>query len=416
MTHGADNRGVLILVENLSVPFDRRVWQESTTLRDAGYDVTVVCPQGRERDTESFARIEGVDVHRFPLVPSSGGVRGYAREYMQAVWRTARLVRRLARTRRFDVVHACNPPDLLLLAALPLKRRGARFVFDHHDLVPELYLSRFGRGRDLPYRVMLLLERLSFRLADVVIATNESYRQVALTRGRKHPDDVFVVRNGPDLARFRPQPADDSLRRGGRHLLAYVGMMGPQDGVDQAIRALAVLRRTRSDWHALFVGDGDMLADMRRLSTGLGLSEHVEFTGLVEQGDVIRILSSADVCIAPEPRSPSNDVSTMIKVGEYMAMGKPVVSYDLAETRLTAGDAALYARADDVDDLAHCLDRLLDDGELRSRLGEAGRERVERVLAWKHSEPQLLAAYRRALEQGRDSQRPASGPTSRSSL
>ena len=398
MNNWADNRGVLILVENLSVPFDRRVWQESMTLRDAGYDVTVVCPQGRERDTALFARIEGVDIHRFPLLPSSGGVGGYAREYIQAIWRTARLVRRLARTRRFDVVHACNPPDLLLLAALPLKRHGTRFVFDHHDLVPELYLSRFGRGRDLPYRLMLLLERLTFQLADVVIATNESYRHVALTRGRKDPDDVFVVRNGPDLARFRPQTADDSLRRGRRHLLAYVGMMGPQDGVDQALRALAVLRKTRSDWYAVFVGDGDMLADMQRLSIGLGITEMVKFTGLLEQGEVVRVLSSADVCIAPEPRSPSNDVSTMIKVGEYMAMGKPVVSYDLAETRVTAGEAALYARPDDVDDLAHCLDRLLDDGDLRSRLGEAGRARVERVLAWKHSESQLLAAYARALE------------------
>jgi len=392
-------RRALILVENLSVPLDRRVWQQSLTLQRAGYEVVVVCPQGRDRDTEPFARIEGVEIHRFPLAPSDGGARGYGREYAQALWRIARLVRRLSRERHFDIVQACNPPDLLLFAALPLKRGSTRFVFDHHDLVPELYLSRFGRGQDLVYRATLALERLSFRLADVVIATNESYRHVALTRGGKRVDDVFVVRNGPDVTRFRPREPDPSLRHGRSHLIAYVGMMGPQDGVDHALRALAALRRTREDWSAVFVGDGDMLAGMRALSGELGLSDAVEFTGLVDQDEVVRVLSSADVCIAPEPSSPSNDVSTMIKVGEYMAMGKPVACYDLAETRFTAGDAALYARLDDVDDLARCIDRLLKDGDLREKLGSAGRDRVNKVLSWEHSEPQLLAAYERALSQ-----------------
>jgi glycosyltransferase involved in cell wall biosynthesis len=402
----AEGRRALILVENLSVPLDRRVWQESLTLRRAGYEVVVVCPRGRDRDTEAFVRIDGVEIHRFPLLPSSGGALGFAREYAQAIWRTARLARRLGRTRRFDVVHACNPPDLLLLAALPLKRRGSRFVFDHHDLVPELYLAKFDRGRDLLYRVILLLERLSFGLADVVISTNESYRRVAITRGRMSPSDVFVVRNGPDLGRFRPRPGPDPdpdpdpARNGKRYVIAYVGMMGAQDGIDHALRALAVLYGIRQDWSALFVGDGDVLAKMQRLSEDLGLSESVTFTGLIEQDDVVQVLDGADVCIAPEPSSPLNDVSTMIKIAEYMAMGKPIACYDLPETRFTADGAALYARTGDVDGLAGCLDRLLDDGTMRARLGSTGRARAENVLAWEHSEPQLLAAYERALATG----------------
>lgn len=392
-------RRTLVLVENLSVPLDRRVWQESVALRDAGCEVVVVCPQGRDRDVEMYAEIDGVEIHRFQLEPASGAV-GYVREYAQALWRVSRIVRRLARTRRFDVVHACNPPDLLLLTALPLRRRGARFVFDHHDLVPELYLSRFRRGRDLLYGALLWLERLSFRLADVVIATNESYREVALTRGRKRPEDVFVVRNGPDLARFHPRPPDDSLRRGRRYLLSYVGMMGPQDGVDHALRALAVLHGRRQDWFALFVGDGDVLPQMRSLSSELGLGDAVEFTGLLEQDDIVRVLATADVCLAPEPSSPLNDVSTMIKIGEYMAMGKPVAAYDLKETRRTAEGAALFARPNDTADLARCINELLDDEELRGRLGEVGRARARASLAWEHSVAQLTAAYERALAGG----------------
>jgi glycosyltransferase involved in cell wall biosynthesis len=319
---------------------------------------------------------------------------------VQAFWRTARVVRTLAKDRRFDVVHAANPPDVLLLAALPLKWHGTRFVFDHHDVVPELYLSRFRRRRDLVYVALLVLERVSFRLADAVIATNESYRRIAIGRGKKRPEDVFVVRNGPDLGRFVPQEPDEELRRGRAHLIAYVGMMGPQDGLDHALRALAALQRTRQDWQAVFVGDGDVLPDMRDLATHLGLADLVDFTGLLTQTEVARVLSSADVCIAPEPSSASNDVSTMIKVGEYMAMAKPIACYDLPETRYTADGAALYARPNDVDDLAARLDQLLTDPELRARLGRVGRDRAEKVLAWEHSEPELLAAYAHVLQTG----------------
>ena len=391
-------RRVLILSENAPVPADRRVWNESRALTAAGWEVTIVSPRGERRCTEPYERLEGIDIHRFALRPSGGGALGYAREYAQAMWRISRLVRRLGRTRRFDVVHACNPPDFLLLAALPLRRRGARFVFDHHDLVPELYRSRFGGGKGALYRVSLACEQIAFRLADVVIATNDSYRRVALERGRKHPEDVFVVRNGPDLDRFRPVAPDLALRRGRRHLIAYLGIMGPQDGVDHALRALAWLRTRRDDWQAIFIGEGEMLATMRELAEQLGLGDAVEFAGWQGDEGIRRILSTADVCLAPDPPSPLNDVSTMIKIPEYLAMGCAVASYDLPEARVSAGEAALYAAPGDPESLGHCIEILLADPLRRAQMAEAGRKRVERQLAWQHSTGALLAAYGRAVD------------------
>jgi glycosyltransferase involved in cell wall biosynthesis len=387
---------VVVLDENLSVPFDRRVWHEARSLSRAGFEVDVVCPQGTERDREPFELREGIRIHRFPAASANGSAISYAREYGSALWHMSRLIRKLARERPFDLVHACNPPDLLLLVAWPLKRRGARFLFDHHDLVPELYLSRFGRGKDALYRLTRLLERATFHLADVVIATNESYRRIALTRGRKHPEDVFVVRSAPDLSRFRAADPDPALKRGRRYLLAYLGVMGPQDGLDYAVRALAALRRRRDDWHAVFVGGGEVLEPMRRPSRELGLQDVVEFTGWAHDEDIVRVLSTADVCLAPDPKNPFNDASTMVKVVEYMAMARPIVSYDLAESAVSAGDAAIYAEADDVDSFAACIDALLDDPDRRAVMSAEASRRIE-ALSWAHSERALLAAYDRVL-------------------
>jgi glycosyltransferase involved in cell wall biosynthesis len=273
-----DVRGrTLLISENAPVPADRRVWNECRTLTEAGWQVVVACAAedgGSQRPREV---LDGIEVHRYPLRPSGGGVPGYVREYGQAAWRLRRLVRRLARERHFDVVHAANPPDFLLATAAELRRRGTRLIFDHHDLVPELFRSRFG---DRPgYRVALAGERLAFSLADVIICTNDSYRQVAIERGGQDPADVFVVRNGPDLERFTPVAPDAGLRRGRPHLLAYLGLMGPQDGIDDALRALAWLRERRSDWHAAFVGNGEVLEDMKALAEQLGLANSVEFFG-----------------------------------------------------------------------------------------------------------------------------------------
>ncbi|WP_372448946.1 glycosyltransferase family 4 protein [Qaidamihabitans albus] len=378
------------------MPFDRRVWQECTTLRDAGWEVHVICPQGTKRDTEREVVIDGVRIHRYPLRAATGGPAGYLKEYGSALWHTLRLARRVGPV---DVVHACNPPDLLFLVALLCKRRGARFVFDQHDLVPELYLSRFDRGEDLLYRAVCGLERLTYRAADVVIATNESYRDVALSRGGKRPEDVFVVRSAPAVERFRQVPAEPELKRGKPHLLCYLGVMGPQDGVDYALRALAALRDElgRTDWHAVFVGAGDTFDAMVELSRTLGLAGQVEFTGRIPDGDLVRYLSTADVCLSPDPLNPLNDVSTMNKIMEYMAMSRPIVSFDLREARVSAGDAALYAAANDVREFAKLIDRLLDDPEERDRMGRLGQERVDGPLSWTNSANALLAAYAAAL-------------------
>ncbi|MFI9776142.1 glycosyltransferase family 4 protein [Streptomyces sp. NPDC051956] len=385
-------RRALILVENLSVPFDRRVWQECTTLRDAGWAVHVICPQGEKRDTELEVSIDGVRIHRYPLRAATGGPAGYLREYGTALWHTVRLARKVGPV---DVVHACNPPDLLFLPALWMKRHGARFIFDQHDLVPELYLSRFDRGEDLLYRAVCALERRTYRAADIVLATNESYRDVAVRRGGRRPADVFVVRSAPDIDRFHPVPPVPELRRGKPHLLCYLGVMGPQDGVDYALRALAKLRDElgRTDWHAVFVGAGDAFDAMVELSQQLGLSEQVQFTGRVPDAELVRYLSTADVCLSPDPRNPLNDVSTMNKVLEYMVMGRPIVSFDLREARVSAGDAAVYAPANDEAAFAELIVLLLDDPEQRARMGKIGQERISGQLSWKNSQASLLAAY-----------------------
>lgn len=389
------SRHILILVENLSVPFDRRVWQESLALVDAGYRVTVICPQGQSQDQELEVVIGGVRILRYPLRPATGGPRGYLREYGLALAHTARLAVRVRRAGRVDVVQACNPPDLLFLVALLLRPFGARFVFDHHDLVPELFESRFpGGGRPL-YWATRLLERLTFAAAAGSIATNESYRQIAIERGGMDPDRVRVVRSAPDLSKFVRRAPDQTLRGGKRYLLAYLGVMGPQDGVDLALRALHRLRDKfgRDDVRCIFMGGGDAHDAMVALSVELGLEDMVEFTGRVPDEFVQRCLSTADVCLSPDPANPLNDVSTMNKVVEYMAMGRPLVSFALWEARVSAADAAVYVPNGDVTAFAGAIDELLSNPDWRRRMGQAGRLRVERELSWDVSRAALLEFY-----------------------
>lgn len=397
---------ILILVENLSVPFDRRVWQEAQALTGAGFCVTVISPMGAGQDTAPDVVIEGIRILRYPLRPATGGPKGYLREYTLALWHTLRLAIKVRREHRIDVVQACNPPDLLFLIALILRPGGTRFVFDHHDLVPELFLSRFAGGGRLLYRMTRFVERLTFAAADAVIATNESYRSVAINRGGMSPDRVTVVRSAPDLNRFVPRQPDPGLRRGKRHLLAYLGVMGPQDGVDHALRAAQLLRDEigRDDFHCVFMGSGDVFEDMVALRDELGIADIVDLPGRVPDEFVQRCLSSADVCLSPDPRNPLNNVSTMNKVVEYMAMGRPVVSFDLVEARVSAGEAALYVPADDDLDFAKAIDSLLDSPAVCRRMGELGRRRVERELSWEVSCRALVEFYERLLGVVRSSQ------------
>ena len=387
----------LIVVENMSVPADPRVWPQCRTLTHVGWDVTVICPQGADRDTAMHEEIEGVHIHRYVPRPSRGGVAGYAGEYLHALRCTRKLARRLDARGSFDVVHVCNPPDVMPLATLALRRQGAATILDHHDLTPELFESRFAR-RGAVLRATLHGERLAYRLADVVLAANDSFRENALDRGGKQAADVFVVRNGPDTSVFRPVAPDPALRRGRQHLIGYAGIIGAQDGIDVALEALAALRERRQDWTAVFAGSGDALDSARAHCSTLGLDDVVTFLGFVHERErLVTILSTCDVALSPEPRNGLNERSTLIKVAEYLAVGTPVVAFDLLETRRTAGEYAQYASGDSPISFAEAIDALLDDAPRREAMSTGGRARAVDLLSWSTSEGAFLEAYERAL-------------------
>lgn len=390
-------RRVLIIVENLPLPFDRRVWQEALALRDDGYEVSIICPKGRGH-LSPYEFLEGIHIHRHPLPVEADSAIGYGLEYGLSLFWEFMLSIRIALGRGFDVIHACNPPDTIFIIARFFKLFGKRFIFDHHDINPELYEAKFQR-RDFWYRVLCRLEQWTFATADVSIATNESYRRIAVERGRMHPSRVFVVRSGPDLRRVRRVPPRPALKRGRKYLVGYVGVIGKQEGLDLLLEAIVCLRRDlgRDDVHFVIIGSGTEVPALQAMSRRLGLEDCVEFKGRVSDHDLWETLGTADVCVNPDRANEMNDKSTMNKILEYMALGKPIVQFDLTEGRYSAGDASLYARPDDVADFAGKLARLLDDPGLRARMGEIGRNRVQDELAWHHQVPKLLAAYRAAL-------------------
>jgi len=386
-------RRVLILVENLPSPFDRRVWQEACTLRNAGYGVSIICPTGPGCES-SYEEIGGIHIHRYRLPLEASGAAGYALEYASALLQTFVLSWRVLLTRGFDVVHACNPPDLLFLVGGFFKLFGRKFLFDHHDLSPELYEAKFGR-RDFFHRLLRWFEYLTFRFADVSLATNESYRRIATGRGRMPPERVFVVRSGPSLERMKIVPGDERLKRGRRYLVGYVGVMGRQEGVDYLLRAVRhiVFDLGRRDVQFGLVGNGTSFEEMKALSVALGIADYVTFTGRVPDGEMLTMLNTADVCVNPDAANEMNDKSTMNKVMEYMALGKPIVQFDLTEGRYSAQGASLYAKKNDPLDLAACILELLDDPERRAQMGAFGRRRIDDELEWRHEAPRLLAAY-----------------------
>jgi len=391
---------VCIIVENLPVPFDRRVWQEARALAEAGYRVSVICPKGRGFES-SRETLEGIEIYRHPIWEASGAL-GYFFEYGWALGAELVLALRVYRRTRFHILHACNPPDTIFLIGLCFKLFGVRFIFDHHDLNPELYEARFGR-RGIFYRLVCLAERLTFRTADVSIATNESYRQIALSRGGMKAERVFVVRSAPDLQRIRRGPARPELKEGRSHLVAYVGVMGPQDGIDLLFESIAhiVQRLERRDTRFVLIGAGTELPRLRKLATQRGLDPALTFTGRIPDAELAAYLSTADVGVAPDPLNPMNDKSTMNKILEYMTYGIPVVLYDLTEGRRSAGDAALYARPNDPVDFAAQILKLLDSEPLRHELGARGRRRIEESLNWEIEKRALVAAYRAAQETSR---------------
>lgn len=385
---------ILIIVQNLPVPFDRRVWLECQALTAAGYDVTVVCPQGKGDPT--YEVIEGVALLKYRPYAPGGGAFGFVMEYAYSFLATLRLVLRARRKGKFDVVQACNPPDIFWPIAWLLRRRdGSRFVFDHHDLCPELYDSRFPDGSALPRRGLVALERATFRTADHVVSTNASYAEVAARRGGKAPADITIVRTGPDQDRLRQSAPVPALRRGRQHLVAYIGVMGPQDGVDLALRGAAhvVHDLGREDVAFTFMGAGDCYDEIVALRDELGLQDYLELPGRVPDETVFDVLSTADVGLSPDPKNPLNDVSTMNKTLEYMAFELPVVAFDLKETKVSAAEAAAYVPSGDIASFAGAISELLDDDDKRGAMGKEGRRRIEQELGWSYQRDAYVGVY-----------------------
>lgn len=385
--------GVLIIVENLPVPNDRRVWLEATTLRDAGYRVSVISITGVNA-TERFERRDGVAIYRYPVPPTTSGTLSFIWEFAYCWLYTLALSIKILFREGFDIIHACNPPETFWLIGLLYKALGKQFLFDHHDLSPEMYLSRFGR-RGAAYRVLLWLERFTFMTADVVITTNATHRRIAIERGRFPPERIFIVRSGPNHQVLRPEAPDPALKNGRDYLVSYLGVLNPQDGVDTFVRLadLIVHEYGRDDVQFVVMGSGDAEAGLRALTHELGLDAFVRFTGWAEIDLIRRTLSTSDVCVDTMPKTPYSDAATMNKILEYMSVGRPIAAFDLVESQVSAGEAAVFASPDDVRDLADHLLTLLADPARRASMGRFGRERIENELAWDHQKAYLLAAY-----------------------
>jgi glycosyltransferase involved in cell wall biosynthesis len=394
-----ESTAICIVVENLPVPTDRRVWSEACALRDAGYAVSVICPKGEKSCTASYEILEGIHIYRHSAWEASSKI-GYLLEYTWALAAELFLVLKVFGRTRFRILQGCNPPDNIFLLGLVLKIFGVRYIFDHHDLSPEVFEAKFGGENKVLSMFLRLAEKCSFRVADVSIATNESFRDVAINRGRKRQDQVFVVRNCPDLKKLRRGAVHPEIKRGKAFLVAYVGFMGRQDGLDLLLESIEyiVKHEKRQDTHFVLIGGGTMLPELRAMAAKKELDEFVTFTGQVPHEEVVNYLSNADVGVASDPKTPMNDQSTMIKIFEYMAFELPIVLFDLKEGRNVAGPAALYASPNDPVDFAKQIIRLLDSGELRRQLGTCGRKRVEEGLNWEAEKSTLIRAYQAALQ------------------
>ncbi len=388
-------RRVLIIVQNLPVPFDRRVWLEATTLAAHGYEVSVICPKLKGFN-RSYERLEDVDIYRYRLPIDPSTKLGFILEFAWAWIATAALSLKVHwRGRGFDVIQACNPPDTYWLLARLWRLAGRRFIFDHHDLSPEMYQAKFGSSKSFLGRLLLWLERMTFAAADISLATNQSHRDLAVLRGGMHPDNVFIVRSGPDIKRLTVYQPDDSYKNGKKHLIAYLGDISRQDGLDGLIGAVGHLASMRDDFHVIVIGGGSAWEEVKELAVATGVSSLFTFAGTVTDEELCRILSSATLATDPTPRNPWSERSTMNKIMEYMFFGLPIVAHDLQETRLSAQRAVSVTHTGLEEEFAMLMSDLLDDESLRRSMGEAGRQRLHDQLSWQHSTPHLLAAYRR---------------------
>jgi glycosyltransferase involved in cell wall biosynthesis len=405
---------ILMLVENY-FPQDTRVANEANLLTDAGYQVSVIAL--RSHDQTRHETLNGVEVYRVPtlelfkktsfanasrmklLLVKLKAFVGYTVEYCYLTMACLVVSGYIFVRRGFDVIHCHNPPDTLFLVALPFKLLGKKFVFDQHDLCPELYRSRYSTAEGFYTRLLRIFEWCSLKLADITIATNESYKQIQIARANKNPRDIFIVRNGPNQMRMTPATPNARLKGMNKSILCYVGSLNPQDGVDYLLRSLRHLVHDlkRSDFHCVIMGTGDSLNDLRDLADELQLNGCVDLRGFVSDEELQANLAAADICVDPDPSSPLNDVSTWIKVMEYMAYAKPIVAFDLKETRFSAGEAAIYVQPNKEAEFAQAIVELMGQPELRKKMGALGCRRVEEELQWNKVGRNLLAAYETLL-------------------
>ena len=391
MTNVLTGKHVLIIVENLPLPFDRRVWQEANTLKENGAEVSVICPQ-MQQYTLKYELINGIHIYRHPLSIEASSAIGYLLEYCTALFWETFLAWKIFFKKRFHVIQGCNPPDLIFLVALPFKLFGVKYVFDHHDINPELYEAKFNK-HNFFYKLMVLFEKLTFKTADYSIATNESYRQIAIERGRMKPNKVTVVRSGPQLGRLKITPGNPKYKKGRNFLIAYLGVIGDQEGIDLLLEAFRILLDERKDIQLAIVGGGTSLDKLKELSEKIQLGEHVDFYGRVSDELMVDILNTADICVNPDRPTTMNNLSTMNKIMEYMALKKPIVQFNLKEGKFSAQQASLYAES--TNDFAVKMNLLLNDPNLRKEMSEFGYARVVNELSWEHESKKLIDFYKK---------------------
>lgn len=390
---------VLIIDQNLPLPFDRRVWLESKTLTVNGYKVSVISPKSIEFN-KSYENIDGISIYRYKMPVKAKGKLSYLFEFAYAWIATAFLSLKVLRHEGFNTIQACNPPDTYFLLAKIYKLFGKNFIFDHHDLSPEMYIAKFNKRNGILFRTLVWLEKLTFKTADVVLSTNEYYKEVAVIRGYKNPQDVFVVRTGPDLEKVKIKLTEPQLKKSRKFMITYLGEMCPQDGVDYLLRSADYLVNTLGRKDVLFtlVGGGPAMESLKAMGQKMGLADFVVFTGRVPDEDLSRYLSTATVCVDPNPYSEWADHSTMNKILDYMAFAKPIVSFDLTETKNSAQEAAVYIIPNDIKKFAEAISELLDDPTKRKAMGQFGRQRVVNELSWSHTHKDLLKAYRKVTK------------------
>jgi len=400
---------VLIIVENSWVPMDRRVWYEATTLRDAGWHVSIICPaaKGAHAGSESIEKLvvweaenlEGINVFRFPLVFAEQGVLNYFREYFYAFFSILYLTFKIWRREGFDILHISNPPDIFFPIALFYRLFGVAIIFDHHDLFTEMIAHRYhGLLGQIFYMLARFCEYLTYKVSNFVIVTNNSYQNIAQDRGGLPINHIIVVRNGPKLEDFKPVKPDMSLKHNHKNMVCFVGIMGEEDGVLELVEVIdhVVNKFERKDILFTMIGDGSARDPAMEKLSSLGLSEHVNAPGMIRDDLVLRkYMSAADIFVSPEPDSPLNSKSTFVKIGEYMSMGKAIVAFDLPETRFTASDSAVYVPNGDVVGFAKAIIKLLDEPHLSQKMGQRGRQRVIEKIAWKHQAHNLTCLYER---------------------